>query len=257
MDVREYSEKVKAQLSEVENECTQDIISCQEEIAHLYQELNTSNKILFNFENMLSKFQKDLGNISSEIKSLQEQSKSMSISLKNRKIVDSKLGNYLEQITLSPALIENICNKDIDEDYIVYINQLREKLYFFKTEGKIQAGNNEISALSMQEVFPEIRRLNTKAAGKIRLFILNLIQSLSKPKVNFQVLQETKLMKYKNLLLYLRENSPESFIEVCMNYNEALSSLYLNQFKIYSNSMKKMIKEDSTKHDLICFEHMV
>jgi vacuolar protein sorting-associated protein 52 len=256
MDVREYSEKVQAQLIEVESESIQDVINCQEEIAELYMELNTSNKILFSLESMLTKFQTDLGNISSEIKSLQEQSQSMSISLKNRKNLDEKLGNYLHQITLSPSLIENICNREIDEDYITYINELREKLSFFKTEGKIQTNNSEITALSMQEVYPEIRRLNTKAAGKIRLFILNLIQSLNKPKVNFQVIQETKLLKFKNLLLYLRENSAESFIEVCMNYNEVLSGLYLNHFKTYLNTMKKMIKEDSTKYDLICFEHM-
>ena len=256
MDVREYSEKVKAQLVEVESESIQDIISCQEEIAQLYQELNTSNKILFNLEKTLTHFQTDLGNISSEIKSLQEQSQSMSVSLKNRKKIDEKLKSYLEQITLSPQLIDNICNKEIDDEYINYIIELREKLTFFKSEGKMKTDEGEITAVSILEVFPEIRRLNTKAAGKIRLFILGLIQSLSKPKVNFQVLQETKLMKYKNLLLYLRENSPESFIEVCMNYNDTLGYLYLNHFKIYFSSIKKMIKEDSTKHDLICYEYM-
>ena len=63
-------------------------------------------------------------------------------------------------------------------------------------------------------------------------------------------------MKFKNLLLYLRENSFESFIEVCIRYNETLSVLFLNHFKAYSGSMKKMIKEDSTKNDLVCSEHM-
>ena len=256
MDVREYSEKVKAQLEEVERESIQDVIACQEEIAQLYFELSNSNTILLTLENTLTRFQTDLGNISTEIKSLQEQSQSMSISLKNRKKLDERLGNYLEQVSLNPALIENICNKDIDEEYINYINELREKLSFFKTEGKIKTEEGEVTALSMQEIFPEIRKLNTKAAGKIRLFMLNLIQSLNKPKVNFQVLQETKLMKFKNLLLYLRENSPESFIEVCMSYNETMSNLYLNHFKLYSGSMKRMIKEDSTKNDLICQEHM-
>lgn len=256
MDVREYSEKVKAQLEEVEKESIDDVVECQEQIAQLYLELSNSNKILFNLENTLTKFQTDLGNISSEIKSLQEQSQNMNVSLKNRKKIDEKLSNFLSQITLSPNLVESICNKEIDEEYINFINELREKLAFFKTEGKIKTDNSEVVAIAMQEIFPEIRKLNTKAAGKIRLFILNLIQSLSKPKVNFQVIQETKLMKFKNLLLYLRENSPESFIEVCMSYNETLSMLYLNHFKIYSASMKKMIKEDSTKHDLICSEHM-
>ena len=256
MDVREYSEKVKAQLTDVERESANDIISCQEEIAELYSELSTSNKILFTLETMLTKFQKDLGNISNEIKSLQEQSQSMSISLKNRKNLDEQLNSYLESITLSPVLIDNICNREIDEDYINYINELRQKVQFFRNEGRVETGEGEVSALSMQEIFPEIRKLNTKAAGRIRIFILNLLQSLSKPKVNFQVLQETKLMKFKNLLLYLRENSPESFIEICMNYNEILSGLYLNHFKIYANSIKKMIKEDSARNDLICYEHM-
>lgn len=256
MDVREYSEKVKAQLTEIEAESISDIISCQEEISELYTELSRSNKILFSLESMLSKFQKDLGNISSEIKSLQEQSHSMSISLKNRKNLDDKLGSYLHQITLSPTLIESICNKEIDEDYIHYINELREKLVFFKDENKVITPHGEVTAISMQEVFPEIRRLNTKAAGKIRTFILGLIQSLNRPKVNLQVIQETVLIKYKNLLIYLRENSPESFVEICMNYNEILSSLYLNHFKQYFTGIRKMIKEDSTKHDLVCFEHM-
>lgn len=256
MDVRDYSEIVKGQLTELEAESISDIISCQEEISELYTELSKSNKILFNLESMLSRFQKDLGNISSEIKTLQEQSHNMSISLKNRKNLDDKLGSYLKQITLSPALIESICNKEIDEDYIIYINELREKLVFFKDESKIMTLEGEVTAISMQEVFPEIRRLNTKAAGKIRAFILGLIQSLNKPKVNLQVIQETVLIKYKNLLIYLRENSPESFVEICMNYNEIISNLYLNHFKLYVSSIRKMIKEDSTKHDLVCYEHM-
>ncbi|OMJ73292.1 hypothetical protein SteCoe_28041 [Stentor coeruleus] len=256
MDVREYSEKVKAQLLEVEGESIINIVACQEEIAELYAELSTSNQILYSLESMLTKFQKDLGNISTEIKSLQEQSQCMSVSLKNRKSLDNQLNTYLGQISLSPTLIDNICNKEVDEEFINYINELREKLTFFKNEGKINTEHGEVVALSMQEIFPELRRLNTKAASKIRIFILNLIQSLNKPKANFQVLQETKLIKYKNLLLYLRENSPESFIEICMNYNDILSGLYLNHFKVYSSSIKKMIKEDSSKYDLICFEHM-
>jgi hypothetical protein len=256
MDVREYSEKVKAQLTELESESISDVLSCQEEIAELYLELSKSSRILYNIESTLSKFQKDLGNISSEIKTLQEQSQSMSISLKNRKELDSKLNSYVQQLTLSPSLIDSICNKEIDEEYINYINELREKLVFFKNESKFMTNHGEVTALSMQEVFPEIRRLNTKAAGKIRAFILGLIQSLNKPKANIQTVQETSLLRFKNLLVYLRENSPESFVEICMNYNEILGNLYMNHFKLYVNSVKKMVKEDSSKHDLVCFEHM-
>jgi len=56
-------------------------------------------------ENLLSKFQVDLGSISSEIQILQDKSLSLSTRLKNRKEVKGELGNFLDELTISPQLI--------------------------------------------------------------------------------------------------------------------------------------------------------
>mmetsp|Transcript_9551 Transcript_9551/g.9503 ORF Transcript_9551/g.9503 Transcript_9551/m.9503 type:complete len:93 (-) Transcript_9551:178-456(-) len=90
-----------------------------------------------------------------------------------------------------------------------------------------------------------------KAAYKVRQFLINHIQSLLKPKTNVQLMQETVLIRYKDMLLYLRENSQETFVEICMNYTEIMSQIYLDHFKVYMSSIKKLIRDDCDKHDVV------
>jgi len=41
-----------------------------------------------------------------------------------------------------------------------------------------------------------------------------------------------------------------------MAYTETLSSVYQSHFKIYLNNLKKLIQDNSNKHDLVISEHM-
>ncbi|CAG9311320.1 unnamed protein product [Blepharisma stoltei] len=256
MDLREYSEQTEEQLKVVESECLQDMATCQEELAELYMTVRDSNKIIKNIESHLVQFQSDLKNVGLEIKTLQDQSLSMNVSLSNRRHLEDKLGNFLKQITLTPDLIHNICKRDVDEGFLVYINQLREKMRFFRTQGNIIIEGNEVAAVSMQEVWPYLKRLNMKAAYKVRQFLINHIQSLLKPKTNVQLMQETVLIRYKDMLLYLRENSQETFVEICMNYTEIMSQIYLDHFKVYMSSIKKLIRDDCDKRDVVTWQGM-
>lgn len=70
-------------------------------------------------EQMLGKFQSDLGNISSEIRALQEQSQSMSVRLRNRKAAEAKLGTFLDNLALPPALIDGILLAPPDAGFAV------------------------------------------------------------------------------------------------------------------------------------------
>lgn len=56
-------------------------------------------------ESMLMNFQSDLGNISSEILSLQRKSVAMSQQLSNRQIIRGPLSQFIEDMTVSEALI--------------------------------------------------------------------------------------------------------------------------------------------------------
>ena len=61
--------------------------------------------ILANMETLLGGFQTDLGSISSEIQVLQDKSLSLSTKLRNRKVVQAELGNFLDEIVVPPELV--------------------------------------------------------------------------------------------------------------------------------------------------------
>ena len=71
-------------------------------------QISSCDAILATMEDMLGKFQADLGNISSEIRALQEQSQSMSVRLRNRKAAEARLGAFLENVAIPPALIDGV-----------------------------------------------------------------------------------------------------------------------------------------------------
>ena len=61
--------------------------------------------ILANMETLLGGFQSDLGSISSEIQVLQDKSLSLSTKLRNRKVVQAELGNFLDELVIPPELV--------------------------------------------------------------------------------------------------------------------------------------------------------
>ena len=56
----------------------------------------------------------------------------MNISLNNRKELSTKINNFIEEVILEPELIKDICNKEIDENYVELIKKLKSKLEYIK-----------------------------------------------------------------------------------------------------------------------------
>ena len=59
------------------------------------------------------------------------------------------------------------------------------------------------------------------------------------------------LLKYEPLVVFLRENSQETYVEIQNIYSEIMSKLYFNLIKIYVGDSSKLIEERITKADLI------
>lgn len=57
-------------------------------------------------ESMLNEFQTNLCSISSEIQCLQQQSVNMNVKLKNRQAIRSELTQFIDEMTVSQAMIE-------------------------------------------------------------------------------------------------------------------------------------------------------
>ena len=83
---------------------------------------------------MLLSFRDHLNEIKTEMTSLQERSLEMNACLSNRKKLQSLMKNFMESAVLDPQLIEDICNKEINEQYVDYIKALCQKLDYLKNQ---------------------------------------------------------------------------------------------------------------------------
>jgi len=81
-------------------------INQEPHIKELHAQIQMCDEILGTMETLLTGFQEDLGSISAEIQTLQTQSLSMNIKLRNRKTLQAFLGNFLDEVTVPPNLIQ-------------------------------------------------------------------------------------------------------------------------------------------------------
>jgi len=63
--------------------------------------------------------------------------------------------------------------------------------------------------------------------------LLKNFSRLRKPKTNFQIYQKNILIKYSILLLFLRENYCDIFVEICNVYSETMAKVYYFNLKTY------------------------
>ncbi|XP_009078295.1 PREDICTED: vacuolar protein sorting-associated protein 52 homolog, partial [Acanthisitta chloris] len=131
VDLRQYSRQVELELQEVERASIQDYIKESENIAELHNQITACDAILERMEEMLSSFQCSLSSLSWEIRALQGQSVAMNLRLRNRRLVQDKLGKLLDELVVPPAMISVILEVPVTEDE--FLEQLRE------LNGKIEA----------------------------------------------------------------------------------------------------------------------
>jgi hypothetical protein len=59
----------------------------------------------------------------------------------------------------------------------------------------------------IDEMKQELDNLRLKVCSRARAFLIVKMNNLRKPKTNFQILQESVLLKYKPLLIFLKDQS--------------------------------------------------
>uniref|UniRef100_A0A7S0WFJ8 Vacuolar protein sorting-associated protein 52 homolog n=1 Tax=Pyramimonas obovata TaxID=1411642 RepID=A0A7S0WFJ8_9CHLO len=244
-DVREHVREVDTRLRQVELDSIQDYIHESDNLVELHQQIKACDTILEEMEDLLGGFQSDLGNISTEIKTLQEQSLTMSIKLRNRKTAEAELGQFVEGLTVPPRLVTDILDRDVSEDYLTYLVALRHRLEF--------CSNNELArkAAALQDVEPELDRLRLKATGRVREALLQKFNLLRRPKTNYQILQQSVLLKFKSFAAFLKDHGPEVFTEVRAAYVDTMSRIYRRQFGAYLSSLLRVNAEVASSADLI------
>jgi len=194
---------------------------------------------------MLGAFQSDLTTISDEIRMLQGDSLAMNVKLRNRRALQSLMTEYVSSVVVSPQLIKQICDEEINEAYLDYLSELNRKLDHVK--------QNDMQKLpSCAQSAPELEKLRTKAVARIKEFLLTKINQLKKDKTNLQILQRNVLVPFKFFNTFLAEHHPAVVEEIKLHYVSLMSSVYIKKFKTYVASLQKLELEYApTKTDLL------
>ncbi|XP_011252571.1 vacuolar protein sorting-associated protein 52 homolog [Camponotus floridanus] len=247
-DLRQYSRQIEKELKEVENKSIQDYIKESQNIASLHNQIAACDNILEKMESMLMNFQSDLGSISSEILTLQRKSVAMSQQLSNRQIIRGPLSQFIEDMTVSEALIAGIMDCPVTEkEFLIQLQTLNHKINFVKE----QSFKDAKSCLDVTDI---LEKLKMKAMAKIRTYLLEQIYKFRKPMTNYQVPQNN-MLKYKFFFEFVLANERNVAEEICAEYIDTMSKIYYSYFKSYSSRLMKLqFEERASKDDLMGVE---
>ncbi|KAJ0966860.1 hypothetical protein J5N97_023777 [Dioscorea zingiberensis] len=246
--LREYTKGVENNVRQVELDSIQDYIKESDNLVLLHDQIRDCDSILSQMETLLSGFQVEIGSISSEIKSLQEKSMDMGLKLKNRKAAESKLTKFVEDIIVPPRMVDIIVDGEVNEEYLKTLEILSKKLKFVEVDSMVKMSK------ALKDVQPELERLRQKAVSKVFEFIVQKLYALRKPKTNIQILQQSVLLKYKYLIIFLKEHGKEIYNEVRAAYVDTMNKILSAHFRAYIQAMEKLQLDIATSSDLIGVE---
>ncbi len=173
MNFEQYKSKVFKDLNSIENDIIKELLSNDTELISMLTNFNESEEILNSLESSLLFFKDKLTNINTDMKQLQVKSNDISTKLKNRKEFEEDLFKLLDSVILAPEFLNDLTNKEIEEDFIDKLKKLDEKLQVF-----IKSDLPDCQAVD--EIIPEMKKTLAKVCSKIYLFIVNKFQMLQK-----------------------------------------------------------------------------
>ncbi|XP_031273342.1 vacuolar protein sorting-associated protein 52 A-like isoform X2 [Pistacia vera] len=246
--LREYTKGVENDLRQVELDSIQDYIKESDNLVSLHDQIRDCDAILSQMETLLSGFQSEIGSISSDIKILQEKSMDMGLKLKNRKVAESKLAKFVEDIIIPPRMVDIIVEGEVNEEYMRTLEILSKKLKFVEVDIMVKTSK------ALKDVQPELEKLRQKAVSKVFDFIVQKLYALRKPKTNIQILQQNVLLKYKYVISFLKEHGKEVYNEVRAAYIDTMNKVLSAHFRAYIQALEKLQLDIATYSDLIGVE---
>ncbi|KAJ0454744.1 putative cullin repeat-like-containing domain superfamily [Helianthus annuus] len=243
--LREYTKGVENNLRQVELDSIQEYITESDNLVSLHDQIRDCDIILSQMETLLGGFQVEIGSISSDIKILQEKSLDMGLKLENRKVAESKLAKFVEEIIVPPRMIDIIVDGEVNEEYLRSLEILSKKLKFVEVDSMVKTSN------ALKDVQPELERLRQKAISKVFEFMIQKLYALRKPKTNIQILQQSILLKYKYAISFLKEHGKDIYNEVRAAYTDTMNKVLSAHFRAYIQALEKLQLDIAGPTDLI------
>ncbi|OHT14436.1 Vps52 [Tritrichomonas foetus] len=244
VDLQNYGSEIAKQLKIVEGESIEDYLRQVPTANQLNTEIMQCDNALAEIEKSLSQFKGSLSQLSSDICTLQTRSQAITIKLNNRKNLETLLGQYARDISLSREFINQIVNGVVGPRYVKWLNQLNHKLEIIKQDAF------KSSAAAKETRIP-LDRLRLKASDNVRKWLLSRIDHLRDHYGTDQVAVQTELLKSKYLFKFLKNNSPDVEQTIREYYVAIMSRIYLENFKMLAKRVFRKMNPISISQEMI------
>ncbi|GAB1216359.1 hypothetical protein ATERTT37_005573 [Aspergillus terreus] len=236
----------RAANSGVDAQTLQQFEKERDKFQDLHSAITGCDDVSKSVEMYLSEFQTELGAVSAEIESLQTRSIQLNAMLENRRKVEKLLGPAVEEISISPAAVRQIAEGPIDDNWVKALNEIEARTA--SIEAKVSSSN---TTKSIEDVRPLLEDIKKKAVERIRDYLVSQVRALRSPNINAQIIQQQRLVRYKDLYSYISRAHPTLTGEITQAYINTMRWYYLSHFTRYLNALEKIKVYPSDRNEVL------
>ncbi|KAF7719926.1 Vacuolar protein sorting-associated protein 52 [Penicillium ucsense] len=215
-----------------------------------FQDLHTAitgcEDVSKSVEQYLNDFQAELGAVSAEIETLQSRSTQLNAMLENRRNVERLLGPALEEISISPRTMRTIVEGPIDESWVRALNEIDARTSSIEAKASSSDGFKAI-----EDVRPLLADVKNKATERIRDYLVSQIRAMRSPNINSQIIQQQRLVKFKDLYTYLSKAHSTLAGEIAQAYVNTMRWYYTSNFTRYLQALEKIKVYPSDRNEVL------
>ncbi|KAF9885799.1 hypothetical protein FE257_012381 [Aspergillus nanangensis] len=236
----------RAASSGVDAQTIQQFEKERDKFQDLHSAITGCDDVSKSVEMYMGDFQTELGAVSAEIESLQTRSIQLNAMLENRRKVEQLLGPAVEEISISPKTVRLISEGPIDENWVKALNEIEARTA--SIEAKVASSS---SAKSVEDVRPLLTDVKKKAVERIRDYLVSQVRALRSPNINAQIIQQQRLVRYKDLYSYISRAHPTLAGEITQAYINTMRWYYLSHFTRYLHALEKIKVYPSDRNEVL------
>lgn len=244
IDLQNYSTTIAKELEVAQAESIHDYMRHVDDSAQIKQEIDICDHALAVMEERLGEFKGSLGQLSSDICTLQTKSQAITIKLTNRKNLESYLGSFAKDVSVSKEFVQKIVNGEVGPNYTKYLIELSRKIELLNDPRVRQSSAAKDIRLPMD-------CLRLKASDNIRAWLVTQINQLRDHYGTEQMAIQEILLRSKYVITFLKVNSPEIERSIRDYYISILSRIYLENFKLIARRVLRQMMPISMSQETL------
>jgi hypothetical protein len=240
-DLHDYSDEISKDLEKAESASIDDYLRQTERVATLHREIMSCDHALEAMESLLVEFKGSLGQLSSDICSLQTRSQAINVKLQNRKSLETFLGEFTREVSVTRDFVEKISTTEVGPAYVKLLEELSRKLKFILRK-------DIRSSLAAQEAQAPLDRLRARASDNVRRW---LVARVSEFRGHDKLSIQNVMMRCRFLMRFLKEHAPDVQQTALDHYVDVVARIYFDQYRAATNRIQKQMAQISLAPETI------